>query len=62
MKMTEEKEKPVVPWLPWTWAPPAVMMGKAADKLGLPNSEEGLPSLPLPARVWLACTKPFSKK
>lgn len=44
-------EKPVVPMLPWTWAPPARVMAKVADKLGLPDTPAGVPSFPFPVRV-----------
>jgi hypothetical protein len=61
--MTEEtKDKKVVLYKPWTWAPPAVICGTIADKVGLPNSPEGEPGLPVPIRIWLALQKPFERK
>lgn len=50
--MSEDtNEKKVVPWFPWTWAPPAVICGKVMDKLGVPNSADGEPTLPVPVRL-----------
>ena len=44
--------RPIVPYMPWTWAPPAQAMGAMADAAGLPNNPDpNGPALPLPLRM-----------
>ena len=54
-----KKQRPVVPFMPWTWLPPQVFMGNVADTLGLANTPEGMPSAPLPMRVTMSLFSKF---